>query len=180
MRKKWIGVLFVLLTAGLAACATPVILAGKVATFALKTGVSLAWNVAKGIGKIGTKEAVHAIDLTADATLKMLAQTEAPQLVEKFWLAVQNGSPNAAYQLLSNTLQRKFNKKEFISYINPWAGHIAAYDLMTSSIRQFHVEIPTRLYMKDQATGAEVGVTVYVSNVDNRWVITGWEADKPR
>ena len=180
MMNRRCAILSVLILPVLAACATPVKLAGKVATFALKTGVSLAWNVAKGIGKIGTKEAVRAIDLTADATLKLIAQTEAPRLVEKFWLAVQNGSSGSAYQLLSIGLKQEFNKKEFVSYINPWAGHIAAYELMSHTVRQFHVEVPTRLSMKDRQTGAEVGVTVYVSNVDNRWVITGWEADKPR
>ncbi len=161
-------------------CATPVKLAGKAATFALKAGVGVAWNVAKGIGKIGTKEAVHALDLTADAATQILAEEASGKLVGDFWNAVQNGAIDAAYRMFSDGLKRDLKKRAFASYVAPWAGHIAAFEIIAQTVRQFSVEVPTRLTVHDPSTPAPVGVTVYVSNVDGRWQITGWEADPPR
>lgn len=161
-------------------CSAPVRLVGKAAGFVLETGINLTWKVAKGIGRIGTKEAVHAIDLTADAAIQVLAQKESRRLVDDFWHALQTKSVAVAYRMVSADLKRQFPKNAFAAYIGPWAGHIAAYELMALTVRQFHVEVPTQLSVKGQEPGAKVGVTVYVSNVNNQWQITGWEADTGR
>ncbi len=160
----------------LTACATPVQMAGKAAWFVVKLGTGLAWDVAKGIGRIGTKETVHALDLTRDASMKFLAQREADSLVQAFWNLVIGNKLPAAYDLLSKTLQHDMRRRDFDTYVKQWSSAVSGFQILESTVRQFHVETPTQLTVKSPDASAEITVKVYVSKLNEGWRITGWEA----
>ncbi|MBI4179372.1 hypothetical protein HY522_08125 [bacterium] len=160
----------------LSACATPVKLAGKAAWMAVKLGTGLVWETARGIGRIGTKETVHAIDLTADAALAVLAQKESTILVEAFWSNLQGGAWRSAYGLFSDSLKRQMSRHDFETYVRSWISGVSGYRLLDLTVHQFHVEVPSRLMIKSKDSEEVLDVKVYVSKLKQGWKITGWEA----
>ena len=164
----------------LSACATPVKLAGKAAWFAVKLGAGLAWNVATGIGKIGTKETVNALDLTASAAIRLMAQKESDALVQAFWNLLMGNKLSTAYDLLSKGLKRDMQEREFNEYVQRWSSALSAFQTLDSTVRQFHVETPTKLTVRSSEAESEVLVKVYVSKLKEGWRITGWEAESEK
>lgn len=156
-------------------CATPVKLAGKAAWSAVKLGTGLTWKIVTGIGKIGAKEALHAVDLTADVSMTMLARQESQALVKAFWDYMRGGTFVSAYGLLSDSLKKNFRKRDFLDYAGDWAPGIAGVEVLDADVRQFHVEIPARLHVNKEGAAADVRVVIYVSKIRDRWRITGWE-----
>lgn len=167
------GIVFLI---ALTSCATPVRWAGKTALIVVKTGVGMVWNVAKLIGRIGTKGSPQGADLMADPTLQSLATAESRRVADEFWKSIQAGTIDPAYQMFSQTLKRKFKKRAFAAYVHPWAGHLKGYEVQPPTVQQFHVEVPTRLYVEREQTVETVEVAMYISKIADRWQITGWEA----
>lgn len=171
------SLLSLLFLSGLTACATPVKLAGKVAWSAVELGAGLAWKIAAGLGKFGTRETVNALDLTADASRKIAAAREAKLLVETYWHYLQGGALAAAYDLFSDSLKHDMSRTEFYKYARERAGGVRDFQVMEGTVRQFHVEVPARILVQAEKEKAEVTVRTYVSQLKKGgWRITGWEA----
>ncbi|MCS6861234.1 MAG: hypothetical protein NZT92_13030 [Abditibacteriales bacterium] len=149
--------------------------ARKVVSFTLRTTGKVALTTTKIVGRTAVKGVSKAVDLTADATLSLLASRRGREIATDFWLYTQGKEYHLAYRLFSPALRSLLPENDFIRQASQWAGTIRKVQVLDGIVRQHHVEVPTTLLLNVEGKEVEVPVDIHVVQEDEEWKIDGWE-----
>lgn len=154
------------------ACATAGKMVGKVTWFAVDAGLRVTGATVQGVASVAGIESRRAVNLTASAASRLLAEQEATKLAQLFWSAAQGGALETCYGLLSDDLKRKLPWERFMEEAGKWAGRIRLVRIDPVIVRPDRVEVPTEL----AAPAEDVTSTVRLVIIpfETTWKILSW------
>ncbi len=151
---------------------------GKMTMKSVKFGTKTGYYTASTASKGAVKASVKMMDLTANATMRLVAQRESVALAQQFWLRAQGGQIAEAYLLLSPYLRSQISPQDFAGSQSAWTHKIQDVAVGEPVVHPQFVEVPVQLAVRSGKKIALVPIRMLeiLDNTGN-WLVDGWMAE---